>query len=396
MQSSLRTAQTKVINNVQVVTEESIIGAGSVVIEYGRIEAIHSGNSKKGDVTYDGRGCWMLPGFVDIHGDSLENAIAPRPAAPFPLQYILPSFDAELTAHGITTMYYCLAMADLGETLTKPLRRREQVKSIIEALNFFRPQARIRTNIHLRYEILDVESLESLCELVKSREVDLLSIMDHTPGHGVFKNIEAYREYRKRSGGTLAEADEEMHKRFSLREKVDMQKVENLIRLCHDQGIVTASHDDHTKEKVQQAKEMGIEVAEFPVNREAAIAARELGMDTVFGAANLVRDQSHAGNVLASDMIRQGLCSIICSDYSPMAMLQGLFKIKEQSDIPFPELVALFSLNPARAVGIAHETGSIQEGKRADLVLVAKKNHPPRVVATFVAGEPVFSSNDLY
>ena len=395
MQPYCLTAGTQVINNVRIVTEKSVIKSGSIVIKDNRIEAINSGQSKNGDVTFDGQGCWLLPGFIDMHGDSLENAIAPRPAAPFPLDYILPSFDAELTAHGITTMFYCVAMADLGETLTKPLRRRDQVREIINALNRFRPASRVRTRIHLRYEILDVESLPLVHELIEKQEVDLLSVMDHTPGNGVFKDIEAYRDYRMRSGGSLTEADEEISIRFGLLEKVDMKAIENLIHLSHYRNVITASHDDHTREKVVQSKEMGVRIAEFPVSKEAAIAARELDMDTVFGAANLVRDQSHAGNVLASNMIREGLCSIICSDYSPMAMLQGLFKIKEQSDIPFPELVALFSLNPARAVGIDGESGSIQEGKMADMTIVTNKHHTPRVAATFVAGEAVFNSNEV-
>jgi len=382
------------INNVDIVTEETIVQSGSIVLEEGRIAEIKTLNSN-GDRNIDGRGCMLLPGFIDIHGDSLENAIAPRPAAPFPLNYILPAFDAELTAHGITTMYYCVAMADLGEKLTKPLRRTNQVLDIIEAVNNFKPQARVRTNIHLRYEILDIGSLPAIRDIVAEKKVDMLSIMDHTPGYGVFKDIEAYRDYRKRSGGSLEDADEDINERFRLRENVDMQAVETLIDLCHEQKIVTASHDDHTREKVLQAKKLDITIAEFPVNEDAAEAAKDLGMHTVFGAANLVRDQSHAGNVLASDMIRKGLCDIICSDYSPMAMLQGLFKSQKQSELSFPEVTSLFSLHPARALGIDHEFGSIEPGKVADVILVENSSAVPRLAATFIAGKPVFISSDV-
>lgn len=386
---------TLVINDVDVVTEQSVIENGSIVVEQGKITAINKGGSKAGDITINGQGAFLLPGFIDIHGDSLENAIAPRPAAPFPMEYALPAFDAELTAHGITTMYYCVAMADLGEMLTKPLRQRETVLKIISAVNEFRKWARVRSNIHLRYEILDVESLPLIKKLVANRSIDLLSVMDHTPGFGVFKNIEAYRDYRKRSGCSVEKTDIEIEERFRLREKVDMRAIVDLIQSCHRRDIKTASHDDHTAEKIQQAKDLGINIAEFPVSEVAAIAACDLNMQTVFGAANLVRDQSHAGNVLASDMIRKGLCNIICSDYSPMAMLQGLFKTKKTAVLSFPDLVSIFSLNPAKALGLDNFTGSIREGKLADLILVQNKRPTPRVAATFVEGKPVFSSHDL-
>ncbi len=384
---------TTVISNVDIVTEHSIIENGSLVVEQGRITEISPNKTASGDITIDGRGAYLLPGFIDIHGDSLENAIAPRPAAPFPMEYALPAFDAELTVHGITTMYYCVAMADLGETLTKPLRKRETVLENINAVNAFRNRARVRSNIHLRYEILDMDSLPLIQELIADNAVDLLSIMDHTPGFGVFGSIEDYREYRKRSGGSLEKVDREIEERFRLREKVDLQAIAGLIGSCHDQGIKTASHDDHTAEKVRQAKDLGINIAEFPVSEEAARAACELDMRTVFGAANLVRNQSHAGNVLASDMIQKDLCHIICSDYSPMCMLQGLFTMKKASRLPFPELVSIFSLNPARATGMDNLTGSIKEGKLADLILVRNDLPVPQVRATFVEGNAVFTGN---
>jgi alpha-D-ribose 1-methylphosphonate 5-triphosphate diphosphatase len=384
------------IHNVNIITESGIIADGSLVIEDGRITQVSQSRPKNGHTTVDGRGCWLLPGFIDIHGDSLENAIAPRPAAPFPMEYALPAFDAELTAHGITTMYYCIALADLGEKLTKPLRKREQAVRIVDAVNRFRSQARIRTHIHLRYEVLDVQSLPILRRLVENKEVDLISFMDHTPGYSVFKTIDDYRKYRERSGGSLEEADQEISERLQLRDQVDEEVIDALIEFCHQHALPTASHDDHTEEKIRQAAGRGIKIAEFPVSEEAAAAARPLGMQTVFGAANLVRDQSHAGNVLASDMINKELCDIICSDYSPMAMLQGLFKMKHRESAPLPKLLQLFTLNPAKAIGIDEQTGSIAEGKAADLILVRERSNLLRIATTFVNGEAVYASNDIH
>jgi alpha-D-ribose 1-methylphosphonate 5-triphosphate diphosphatase len=128
------------------------------------------------------------------------------------------------------------------------------------------------------------------------------------------------------------------------------------------------------------------------VTLEAVHAAREIGLYTVFGAANLVRGGSHAENLSTADMIAQGVADIICSDYSPMSLLRGLFKASAISNAPFHELVNLFTLNPARAVGIGDWTGSIEPGKAADLILVNAQHGVPEVTRTIVNGYTVFTT----
>jgi alpha-D-ribose 1-methylphosphonate 5-triphosphate diphosphatase len=264
------------------------------------------------------------------------------------------------------------------------------VKDIVEAIHRFRPTAQVRTHIHLRYEILDTASIELVRELVRTRKIDLLSLMDHTPGFGVFPDIEAYRQYIRRSGGNLAAADQTIEKRLKLRESVDQQAIDALIRLCRQCEIPIASHDDHTEAKIDRAHRLGIEIAEFPVTIEAVQAARNRGMHTVFGAANLVRGISHAGNLKASDMVAQDLVDIVVSDYAPMSLLQGLFKARKISPRPFHELVHLFTHNPACAVKRGHSIGEITVGRRADLILLDQATTVPRVSAAIVDGKPIY------
>ena len=53
------------------------------------------------------------------------------------------------------------------------------------------------------------------------------------------------------------------------------------------------------------------------------------------------------------------------------------------------EAVNLATLNPAKAAGIAHHTGSIETGKDADLLLVKLVNNVPMVTHTIVQGHVV-------
>jgi alpha-D-ribose 1-methylphosphonate 5-triphosphate diphosphatase len=170
-------------------------------------------------------------------------------------------------------MYHCVAVADM-DGISKPLRRREKVIGILKALHDFAPRSRIRTRLHLRYEVLDVESLPMIRDLIQKQEVHLLSLMDHTPGYGVFKDLDGYRRYRARSGSSPEAAEQAIQEALSRRKHVDEQALDDLISLCHQHRIMVASHDDHTHEKIARARINGIAIAEFPVTLEAVHAAR--------------------------------------------------------------------------------------------------------------------------
>jgi imidazolonepropionase-like amidohydrolase len=49
-------------------------------------------------------------------------------------------------------------------------------------------------------------------------------------------------------------------------------------------------------------------------------------------------------------------------------------------------------LNPARAVGIDQWTGSLEEGKAADFLIVDPSKGRPQILKTFVGGREVFST----
>ena len=53
----------------------------------------------------DMRGYLILPGIIDLHGDSFERHVAPRIPAPFPIRTGLSSVDREAAAHGVTTAF---------------------------------------------------------------------------------------------------------------------------------------------------------------------------------------------------------------------------------------------------------------------------------------------------
>ena len=97
-------------------------------------------------------------------------------------------------------------------------------------------------------------------------------------------------------------------------------------------------------------------------------------------------------NLSAREAISWGYGDILCSDYSPMTLLHAVLTLERLGILPLHEAIKMVSLNPARAVGIAEHTGSLEVGKEADMVLVDHSDDFPRVLKTFVGGREVFAT----
>jgi alpha-D-ribose 1-methylphosphonate 5-triphosphate diphosphatase len=102
-----------------------------------------------------------------------------------------------------------------------------------------------------------------------------------------------------------------------------------------------------------------------------------------------VRGASHAGNIAASDLIGQGLCDALASDYHYPSPLRAAFRLEELGLCDLAAAWALVSSGPAGLLGLL-DRGSLESGKRADLIVVDPQTR--RVEATFVAGRVAYLS----
>jgi alpha-D-ribose 1-methylphosphonate 5-triphosphate diphosphatase len=165
--------------------------------------------------------------------------------------------------------------------------------------------------------------------------------------------------------------------------------ISRLAAFARDAGVRMLSHDDDTPAMRKAFRDQGVTIAEFPVNEETAREAAAGGDAIVFGAPNVVRGGSHTGWTKAADMIAQGLCSVLASDYYYPAPLLAAFRLATDGILQLPQAWDLISEGPARAAGLA-DRGRLAEGRRADLVLVDDTVPTrPRVVAVIAAGRLV-------
>jgi alpha-D-ribose 1-methylphosphonate 5-triphosphate diphosphatase len=383
-----------IIRNVRVVTPEEILPEAAVIVEKGIIREIATGSvSTDGFHEIDGRRRLLLPGFIDIHSDVIENAIQPRPGGRFPVDVALQELDKQLVACGVTSIYHCLCFLHSDEH--PPFRSAEMTDYLIHQIHELKGGFSARTHIHARYEITNDEAFSQVERLISQRLIHFFSIMDHTPGQGQFSDVSHFRTYYSKARGLSEEhVDMIIERRLDASRRVDWQGLEHLAQVCRTSSIRMASHDDDCTEKVAAVSRLGVTLSEFPVNLEAARAARQQGMLISLGSPNVLRGASLTGNLSGRDALTAGLGDILCSDYSPMSLLHAALQLHREGIMNLPGAVRLITLNPARATGIDHFTGSIAPGKAADMVLVDDRRKVAAVTRTFVAGREVFSAGE--
>jgi alpha-D-ribose 1-methylphosphonate 5-triphosphate diphosphatase len=377
-----------VIKNARIVTPFGIRDGASLRVEKGVIAEIREGELV-GRQVIDGRGNYLLPGFVDLHSDAIEKGIEPRPNTFFPVDIAVFELDKKIASCGITTMFHSLSFAELEVGL----RSNSTAAGIIRQIKEFSHKLKVRTRVHARFEITDMGAVPFLEELIRDKLIHLFSFMDHSPGQGQFRDIISFKSYY---GPVYGKSDTEMDsiidRKLRAKEGDAQRAIAHLVGLCKEKGIAIASHDDDSREKMEWLKENGITMTEFPVNIEAVRAARENGISVCLGSPNVLRGQSQARNLSARDAITWGYGEILCSDYSPMTMLHAVLALERLGILQLHEAVNMVSLNPAEAVGIANRVGSLEVGKYADMILVDHSDEFPRILKTFVGGREVFAT----
>jgi alpha-D-ribose 1-methylphosphonate 5-triphosphate diphosphatase len=391
----------KFIVNATVVGVEKVLPRHRVLIQDDRIVSVLPMEAPEGrgeagaTVRIDAGGAYLLPGLIDIHSDYIEGLIQPRPTCLMDFSMGLAEAEKQLLAHGITTVYHSLSLMNgAGGAGRRSFRNRENLERLAGLIrDIRRGRHLIRHRFHARYEIDNLEVYDYLARLIGEGRVQELSFMDHTPGQGQYRDLSVYAaSYGTWDAACSEKTLEEILAGRDGKPVASHEMLKRLSALARARGIPLASHDDDSVEKVAFMKnEYGASISEFPVDIAAARKAREEGLHVVMGAPNVILGGSHSGNLSALDAIREGCVDILCSDYYPAALLHAAFRLEDGGLLSLPEAVRMLTLNPARAVGIDGDYGSVEAGKKADLIFVRKVRGRPLLSACFINGRRVLS-----
>ncbi len=365
----------------QVLTDDGL-EACELVLQDGLVSAEDASDAREIRLP----GLLVMPGLVDLHGDGFERQLAPRRGMVTDLVRGLFAVETDLAAAGITTAWLAQFWSWEGG-----MRGPGFARDLARALDEARPHLGLDMRLQLRLERSMVEDAAAVEALLDAHVVDYLVFNDHLP----YDRLDAGRTPPRLEGGAgKAGRSPEAHlaemKRLAANRARVPGFVASLAEACAQRGVRIGSHDDTGADDRVRWGEMGADIAEFPVARTAAEAARGRGEPIILGAPNVVRGGSHKrGGMAAESLVADGLCDALASDYHYPALAQAAFGLAERGVLSLPEAWRLVSQRPAAIMGMT-DRGWIAPGQRADLVLIEPQSK--RIVGACVAGRPVFAS----
>jgi alpha-D-ribose 1-methylphosphonate 5-triphosphate diphosphatase len=379
-----RTAET-VLTNALLVLPDAVV-PGTVVLRGGRIAEAQPGRSGLA-AAEDLGGDHLIPGVVDLHTDNLERQVQPRANARWPSRSAMLAHDAQCAAAGVTTVFDALCLGDLGFDQGRDRTFWDGVRD----LDALAGTGILRSEhvLHLRCELPALDMPPALESVADHPLVRMVSLMDHSPGFGQYRDLDRYRKMRVRQ---TQMGDAEVTRRIdgllAQRERLrEPQRRWLLDRIAH-RNLPLASHDDDDPDEMDRNRRDGVSISEFPVLMAAAMHAKAIGMEVIAGAPNVVRGGSHSGNVAAVDLVREGASHALASDYVPGAMVEAAWRCAAEAGIALPQAVAMVAEVPARMARL-DDRGRIEAGLRADLVRVRPHEGLPVVRQVWRAGERI-------
>ncbi|MFT6591346.1 MAG: alpha-D-ribose 1-methylphosphonate 5-triphosphate diphosphatase [Rhodoferax sp.] len=378
--------QQRLIKNAKIVTATEEF-TGCMVIEAGIIRTLDRGDTSALGAE-DWAGDWLLPGLVELHTDNLEKHLVPRPGVLWNATSATVMHDALCAAAGITTVLDSVVIGDMDQG-----GARSQTQHVsIQALHDCRDQGLLRVEhlLHLRCEVSAPDIVAVFEQYADDALVELVSLMDHTPGQRQWRDLSKYRRYSERYGRfDDAEYEALVANLTAHQQRYAIPNRAAIIAGSLARSLPLASHDDTELAHVEQASREGIAISEFPTTVLAAQAARAAGLSIVMGGPNLVKGGSHSGNVAAAELAQLDLLDIFSSDYVPASLLQSAFLLRNTAGWSLPKAVNTVTRNPARAISL-NDRGELAPGLRADLIRVRLSGDMPIVRGAWHRGERAF------
>lgn len=384
----------------------------SVRVEDGLIAEIGA-PTRRGDLVLDARGLTLAPAMIDIHGDAFERAVMPRPGVFMPGAVAMLDIDRQLAGLGIATAYHALTLS-----WEPGLRSVAQGEAFLADLAAARPRQSVDHRVQLRWETFALDAIPVIERALAAGPVPAIAFNDHTSmmlrdralpvTERPFEHGPDFVAAPLRDPGVLksvktvaarAGLDEEAYlalldRTWSLRPQV-VAAIDRVAAAGRAAGAPMLSHDDSQHGTRDFFRARGARIAEFPMSEAVARQARAAGEHVVLGAPNALRGGSHIGSLSAADMIEDGVCDILATDYHYPALPAAIARLDAERRADRATLWACVSANPARALGL-DDRGVIEAGRRADLVLLDwPEGAPPAARLTLSAGRIAHLQGDL-
>jgi alpha-D-ribose 1-methylphosphonate 5-triphosphate diphosphatase len=292
--------------------------------------------------------------------------------------------DARAASCGITDVFCAISFSDDAM----------KSRSFDDAIQFVKEFDIIKHNLLMRHHLharLDPNTDSVLGYLDEMKTLDSLYLVvynENIPGQRQFKLEDLIDRWASMKGKSKEQMLAELNEKIERLSKINHRQA---IHAAFDSQFVLGSHDDTTEDHVVEAKKHGAILSEMPTTLEAARKAKELDMWVCMGAPNYYRGGSHCGNLSCIDAMNENLVDILCSDYHFPALLGSVIKMIQDGISP-SKAISYVTTNPAKMLNF-NDVGSIEIGKKADLVTFSIIETHAAVSNVYIEGIQKYTSN---
>lgn len=165
------------IYNTRIVQKDRILKNGAVLIQDNIIQKIYEKTERAigcdAEEKIDAKGCYLMPGFIDLHSDNIERVAQPRPQSLIDFNIAISEQEKQLICQGITTMYHSLTImnaaeakehATNGKTLLRTPENHRKLVEVIRKHN--QGEHLIHHRFHCRYDLTNTEGYEMLLQFL--------------------------------------------------------------------------------------------------------------------------------------------------------------------------------------------------------------------------------------
>lgn len=365
----------KCIYNAKIVQPDKIV-EGLLKISNGRIEAVGYDKLPRPEAKscemIDACGMYVMPGMIDITNNTIEKEIEPSPEIVFPFDIAFYESEKKLSSAGITTVYQTLS-------LTKDHKKEEQLRKLEIIKNIREKKLRrsmLNHRIHLLYEISQDEIYNNVIELIDSKAIDYLTLIDNSDGIDKSIDVDDLSSTGKKNKPMN---DNELN----------WMLLQHVIKHSCKKGIKIAASKNYSMERLNDLVKFGVGIIEFPENKLIIDSALNNNLFICTSAPEIVIGKSCLSNMGIKEASESSERILISSGSYFSSLLSSVFKIGTKIN-NLPLAVKMGTLNPARAVGIDKYQGSLEIGKSADLIFVEMYYGYPIVRETYLKGRRVF------
>lgn len=331
--------------------------------------AVADGRISKGPLPdIDMRGYLLLPGIIDLHGDAFERHIAPRPGAPFDLSIALESVDREAAANGVTTAWLAQGWSWEGG-----IRAPDFAERVLAALSVHAAKAGTDLRVQLLCETHMIDSADRMLAAIRRHGVDYVVFNDNLAQvEETARTTPEEIAFRARREGRTTEQYMAIVRSMEARAREVPRHLCRLAEAFDTLGVRYGSRADPDGETRETFSMIGASIAEFPLSRKAAAAAKAMNDPVILGAPDIVRGNSASGKTRARDLVAQGLCDALVSDCYYPALARGAWALVDSGICDLPSAWAMISSKPADILRLT-DRGTLDHGRRADLVAVNER-----------------------